>query len=64
MVGPSDVGKSTLCKLLVNYAARQGRAPILVDLDVGQVGLINKIHLITKIEKEQYILARKCKLLK
>lgn len=36
MVGPPDVGKSTLCKLLVNYAARLGRSPILVDLDVGQ----------------------------
>lgn len=34
--GPPDVGKSTLCKLLVNYAARLGRSPILVDLDVGQ----------------------------
>jgi len=37
VVGPMDVGKSTLCKMLVNYAARQGRAPALVDLDVGQV---------------------------
>jgi polyribonucleotide 5'-hydroxyl-kinase len=37
IVGPGDVGKSTLCKLLANYAARLGRAPILVDLDVGQV---------------------------
>jgi polyribonucleotide 5'-hydroxyl-kinase len=36
IVGPTDVGKSTLCKLLVNYAARLGRAPVLVDLDVGQ----------------------------
>ena len=37
VVGPPDVGKSTLCKLLVNYGARLGRAPILVELDVGQV---------------------------
>ena len=37
MVGPKDVGKSTLCRLLVNFASRLGRAPILVDLDVGQV---------------------------
>lgn len=36
IVGPMDVGKSTLCKMLVNYAARQNRAPALVDLDVGQ----------------------------
>ena len=37
VVGPTDVGKSTVCKLLVNYAARLGRAPVFVDLDVGQV---------------------------
>ncbi|ESO00095.1 hypothetical protein HELRODRAFT_101326 [Helobdella robusta] len=36
IVGPTDVGKSTLCKILVNYAARLGWTPILVDLDVGQ----------------------------
>ncbi|KAK3109122.1 hypothetical protein FSP39_023474 [Pinctada imbricata] len=36
IVGPTDVGKSTLSRLLLNYAARLGRAPIFVDLDVGQ----------------------------
>lgn len=36
IVGPGDVGKSTLCKLLVNYAVRIGRQPTFVDLDVGQ----------------------------
>lgn len=36
VVGPTDVGKSTLCKLLLNYAVRMGRRPIHVDLDVGQ----------------------------
>lgn len=36
VVGPSDVGKSTVCKLLLNYAARMGRRPVFVDLDVGQ----------------------------
>ncbi|KAK7108923.1 polyribonucleotide 5'-hydroxyl-kinase Clp1-like [Littorina saxatilis] len=36
VVGPTDVGKSTLCRLLVNYAVRSGRSPMLVDLDVGQ----------------------------
>ncbi|KAL4234900.1 Cleavage polyadenylation factor subunit clp1 [Mactra antiquata] len=36
IVGPSDVGKSTLCTLLLNYASRMGRAPMMVDLDVGQ----------------------------
>jgi len=36
VVGPTDVGKSTLCKILLNYAVRMGRRPIFVDLDVGQ----------------------------
>ena len=36
VVGPTDVGKSTVCKLLLNYAVRMGRRPIYVDLDVGQ----------------------------
>ena len=35
--GPTDVGKSTLCRLLLNYAVRMGRRPIYVDLDLGQV---------------------------
>ncbi|XP_070566649.1 polyribonucleotide 5'-hydroxyl-kinase Clp1-like isoform X2 [Ptychodera flava] len=36
IVGPTDVGKSTLCRLLLNYAVRVGRRPTFVDLDVGQ----------------------------
>lgn len=36
VVGPTDVGKSTVCKILLNYAVRMGRRPIYVDLDVGQ----------------------------
>lgn len=36
VVGPTDVGKSTLCQLLLNYAVRMGRRPVFVDLDVGQ----------------------------
>lgn len=36
VVGPGDVGKSTLCRILLNYAVRMGRRPIYVDLDVGQ----------------------------
>lgn len=36
VVGPTDVGKSTVCRLLLNYAVRAGRRPIFVDLDVGQ----------------------------
>ncbi|XP_049782845.1 protein CLP1 homolog [Schistocerca cancellata] len=36
IVGPTDVGKSTLCRLLLNYAVRMGRRPVFVDLDIGQ----------------------------
>ena len=36
VAGPTDVGKSTLCRLLLNYATRMGRAPTYIDLDVGQ----------------------------
>lgn len=36
IVGPGDVGKSTLCQLMLNYAVRMGRRPVFVDLDVGQ----------------------------
>jgi len=39
VVGPTDVGKSTLCRILLNYAVRMGRRPIYVDLDVGQNAL-------------------------
>ena len=36
--GQSDVGKSSLCHLLLNYSVRMGRKPMYVDLDIGQVG--------------------------
>lgn len=39
VVGPVDVGKTTVTKILLNYAARMGRRPIYVDLDVGQGGI-------------------------
>ena len=39
VVGPVDVGKSTLCQLLLNYAVRMGRRPVFVDLDVGQASV-------------------------
>jgi len=34
--GPTDSGKSTLSKILLNYCVREGRTPTFVDLDVGQ----------------------------
>ncbi|MFH4973785.1 hypothetical protein AB6A40_000494 [Gnathostoma spinigerum] len=36
IVGPTDVGKTTVCRILCNYAVRLGRTPTFVDLDVGQ----------------------------
>ncbi|XP_043940040.1 polyribonucleotide 5'-hydroxyl-kinase Clp1 isoform X2 [Protopterus annectens] len=36
VVGPTNAGKSTLCRLLLNYAVRMGRRPTFVELDVGQ----------------------------
>ncbi|CAB1325459.1 unnamed protein product [Coregonus sp. 'balchen'] len=39
VVGPTDVGKSTVCRLLLSYAVRLGRRPTLVELDVGQSGV-------------------------
>lgn len=36
VVGPTDVGKTTVCRLFLNYAVRQGRSPFYVDLDPGQ----------------------------
>lgn len=37
IVGPTDVGKSSLCKLLLNYAVREGVAPTMVELDIGDL---------------------------
>lgn len=39
VAGPTDVGKSTLSRILANYAVRCGWAPVLVDLDLGQGGV-------------------------
>ncbi|XP_049849241.1 protein CLP1 homolog [Schistocerca gregaria] len=39
VVAPTDSGKSTLCSILTNYAARLGEKVTLVDLDVGQNSL-------------------------
>eukprot|EP00040_Diaphanoeca_grandis_P040724 m.262074 g.262074 ORF g.262074 m.262074 type:complete len:421 (-) comp44279_c0_seq1:117-1379(-) len=36
IAGPPDVGKSTLSKILANYATRAGRRPLFVDLDAGE----------------------------
>ncbi|XP_054734474.1 protein CLP1 homolog [Anastrepha obliqua] len=36
VVGPLDVGKSTLCRIFLNYVVRLGRRPLYADIDVGQ----------------------------
>ncbi|KAL7150860.1 hypothetical protein ABFS83_05G142400 [Erythranthe nasuta] len=36
VVGPTDSGKSTLSRMLLSWAAKQGRKPTFVDLDIGQ----------------------------
>ncbi|KAG8193368.1 hypothetical protein JTE90_022996 [Oedothorax gibbosus] len=36
VVGPTDVGKSTVCQILLNYATKTEFRPIFVDLDLGQ----------------------------
>lgn len=36
IVGPLDVGKSTLSRIFLNYAVRVGRRPLYADIDVGQ----------------------------
>ena len=37
VVGPTDVGKSTLCRLLLNYAVRSNWTPTMIDLDIGKL---------------------------
>ena len=39
LVGPTDVGKSSIAKILTNYAVRKQWAPLFVDLDLGQGGI-------------------------
>jgi polyribonucleotide 5'-hydroxyl-kinase len=37
IMGPPNSGKSALSRMLVSYAARLGRQPLLVDLDMAEV---------------------------
>ncbi|KAI9262876.1 Pre-mRNA cleavage complex II protein Clp1-domain-containing protein [Helicostylum pulchrum] len=36
VIGPHDVGKTSLCKILVSYSLRQGGSPIYVSLDTTE----------------------------
>lgn len=51
MVGPTDVGKSTVCRLLLSYAVRVGRRPTFVELDVGQSGVRSSGIIIINIKQ-------------
>ncbi|KAI9350601.1 hypothetical protein DFJ73DRAFT_795906 [Zopfochytrium polystomum] len=39
IVGPTDCGKSSLCKTLINYAVKCERKPVFVDLDTNEGSL-------------------------
>ncbi|KAK6540469.1 Cleavage polyadenylation factor subunit clp1 [Orbilia ellipsospora] len=41
LIGPPDVGKTTLCKILTGYAIRQGRKPMVINLDGGSEGVLS-----------------------
>ncbi|KAF8763501.1 polyribonucleotide 5'-hydroxyl-kinase Clp1-like [Argiope bruennichi] len=49
IVGPNDVNRNALCRLLLNYAVRLGRCPLFIDLDVGQnsISLPSTIGILT-----------------
>jgi len=36
IVGPPDVGKTTLSKILINYAVKHGRTPMFVDINPNE----------------------------
>lgn len=36
IVGPEDVGKTSLSKLLLSYAIRHGRQPLFINLDSNE----------------------------
>jgi polyribonucleotide 5'-hydroxyl-kinase len=52
ILGSEDAGKTSLAKILASYSVRQGRCPILVDLDPKQV-LVTDIGLLT-LNRQSY----------
>ena len=42
LLGPDNAGKTTACKILINYTVRtgQGWTPMLVNVDPGEVSAI------------------------
>ncbi|KAF3936135.1 hypothetical protein ABW19_dt0200646 [Dactylella cylindrospora] len=41
LIGPPDAGKTSLCKILTGYAIRQGRKPMVINLDAGGEGILS-----------------------
>jgi polyribonucleotide 5'-hydroxyl-kinase len=37
VLGEADRGKTSLCKILLNYAVKAGRSPLFVDLGTQEV---------------------------
>ncbi len=54
VVGSTQSGKSTLCKILLNYAARLGWKPIFCDLDLGKNEISGPGTVSATIVKEYY----------
>jgi len=52
LVGPTDSGKSSLSRLLMNYASRKGHFPTFIDLDIGQ-GSITIPAMVAAIQIDQ-----------
>lgn len=48
VLGPENSGKTTVCKILTNYAVRAGQdwSPLLVNVDPTEVRWRNKFHLV------------------
>jgi len=42
LLGPTDSGKSTICKMLCNWAVRSGWEPTMVDLDIGTLRFLEQ----------------------
>lgn len=40
VAGPTDTGKSSLCKMLLNWAVRSDHQPTYVDLDIGRLSIL------------------------
>ncbi|KAI7847551.1 Pre-mRNA cleavage complex II protein Clp1-domain-containing protein [Circinella umbellata] len=58
VIGPHDVGKSSLCTLLASYALRQGQKPIYVSLDTSEgsitvPGTVSATNISTIIDVEE-----------